>query len=214
MKVFIRTDEQWILYLCSAEGHKGHDTEPAAAERTERQRSKVSRQTVLQRIDDREDDMKMLQEEMEAINRAADKAVEDREEKSFTELIRVMEKRCSDVKQQVSRKVGSKSFRRIWSRRSLNWRGEALSWRISHTQRITTTFHTTTPHCQHLVSLHTHPASISVLWSSLRMWQQLCQRSEINYRTFWERHGQTSHWQWLEWMFYCHSQRTWPELTS
>ncbi|KAM9353730.1 tripartite motif-containing protein 16-like [Symphorus nematophorus] len=101
MKIFCRTDQQIICYLCSVEEHKGHDTVSAAAERTERQRElEVSRQNIQQRIQDREKDVKELQQEVEAINRSADKAVEDGE-KIFTELIRLMEKRRSDVKQQV-----------------------------------------------------------------------------------------------------------------
>ncbi|XP_051250458.1 tripartite motif-containing protein 16-like [Dicentrarchus labrax] len=101
MKIFCRTDQQCICYLCSVDEHKGHDTVSAAAERTERQRElEVSRQNIQQRIQDREKDVKELQREVEAINRSADKAVED-SEKIFTQLIRLMEKRSSDVKQQV-----------------------------------------------------------------------------------------------------------------
>ncbi|XP_028452628.1 tripartite motif-containing protein 16-like [Perca flavescens] len=101
MKMFCRTDQQCICYLCSVEEHKGHDTVSAAAERTERQKKlEGSRQTIQQRIQDREKDVKLLQQQAEAIDRAADKAVED-SEKIFTELIRLLEKRSSDVKQQV-----------------------------------------------------------------------------------------------------------------
>ncbi|XP_044075662.1 tripartite motif-containing protein 16-like [Siniperca chuatsi] len=101
MKMFCRTDQQCICYLCPVDEHKGHDTVSAAAERTERQRElEVSRQNIQQRIQDRQKDVKLLQQEVEAINRSADKAVED-SEKIFTELIRLMEKRSSDVKQQV-----------------------------------------------------------------------------------------------------------------
>ncbi|XP_039676269.1 tripartite motif-containing protein 16-like [Perca fluviatilis] len=101
MKLFCRTDQQCICSLCSVEEHKGHDTVSAAAERTERQKKlEGSRQTIQQRIQDREKDVKLLQQQAEAIDRAADKAVED-SEKIFTELIRLLEKRSSDVKQQV-----------------------------------------------------------------------------------------------------------------
>ncbi|XP_068582268.1 tripartite motif-containing protein 16-like [Cebidichthys violaceus] len=101
MKIFCRTDQQCICYLCSVEEHKGHDIVSAAAERTERQRElEVSRLNIQQRIQDREKDVKLLQQEVENINLSADKAVEDNE-KIFTELIRLMEKRSSDVKQKV-----------------------------------------------------------------------------------------------------------------
>ncbi|XP_060907450.1 tripartite motif-containing protein 16-like [Labrus mixtus] len=101
MKVFCRTDQQSICYLCLMDEHKGHDTVSAAAERSEKQRElKVSRQNIQQRIQDREKDVKLLQKEVEAINGSANKTVGN-SEKIFTELIRLMEKRCSDVKQQV-----------------------------------------------------------------------------------------------------------------
>uniref|UniRef100_A0A8D3D0H8 B box-type domain-containing protein n=1 Tax=Scophthalmus maximus TaxID=52904 RepID=A0A8D3D0H8_SCOMX len=101
MKMFCRTDQQCICYLCSVDEHKGHDTVSAAAEITERQRElELSRQQIQQRVQDREKDVKLLQQELEAVNGSADKAVED-SEKIFTELIRLVEKRSSDVKQQI-----------------------------------------------------------------------------------------------------------------
>ncbi|XP_073351058.1 tripartite motif-containing protein 16-like [Pagrus major] len=101
MKIFCRTDQQCICYLCSMDEHKGHDTVSAAAERTEKQRDlEVSRQNIQQRIQDREKDVKVLQQEVEDINRSADKAVDD-SEKIFSELIRLVQKRSSDVKQLV-----------------------------------------------------------------------------------------------------------------
>ncbi|XP_033993665.1 tripartite motif-containing protein 16-like isoform X2 [Trematomus bernacchii] len=101
MKLFCRTDQQCICSLCSVDKHKGHDTVSAAAERTERQRElEGSRQNIQQRIQDGEKEVKLLQQEVEAVNGSADKAVED-SEKMFTELIRLMEKRSSDVKQKV-----------------------------------------------------------------------------------------------------------------
>ncbi|XP_029931836.1 tripartite motif-containing protein 16-like [Myripristis murdjan] len=101
MKIFCRTDQQCICSLCAMDEHKGHDTVSAAAERTKRQEELgLSRQKFQQRIQDREKDVKVLQQEVEAISRSADKAVEDSEE-IFTELIRLVEKRRSDVKQQI-----------------------------------------------------------------------------------------------------------------
>ncbi|XP_012713252.3 tripartite motif-containing protein 16-like [Fundulus heteroclitus] len=101
MKIFCRTDKQCICYLCTMDEHKGHETVPAAAERAEKQKElQVRRQQIQQRIQDQEKDVKLLQQEVEAINVSADKAVED-SEKIFSEMIRLIQKRSSDVKQQI-----------------------------------------------------------------------------------------------------------------
>ncbi|KAM7374667.1 hypothetical protein PAMP_007313 [Pampus punctatissimus] len=101
MKIFCRTDQQCICYLCSMEEHRGHDTVSAAAERAERQTQLgFSQQKIQQRIQDREKDVKVLQQEVEAINLSADKAVND-SENIFKELISLIEKRRSEVKQQI-----------------------------------------------------------------------------------------------------------------
>ncbi|XP_047242121.1 tripartite motif-containing protein 16-like [Girardinichthys multiradiatus] len=101
MKIFCRTDQQCICYLCLMDEHKGHETVPAAAEMTEKQKKlQVSQQQIQQRIQDQEKDLKLFQQEVEAINVSADKAVED-SEKIFTELIHLIQKRSSDVKQQI-----------------------------------------------------------------------------------------------------------------
>ncbi|KAM8743749.1 tripartite motif-containing protein 16-like [Acanthopagrus schlegelii] len=98
MKMFCRTDQQYICYLCSVEEHKGHDTVSAAGKR--QRELGESRRKIQQRIQDREKDVKLLQQEVEAINGSADKSVEHNE-KIFAQLFGVMEKRNSDVKQQV-----------------------------------------------------------------------------------------------------------------
>ncbi|XP_070706765.1 E3 ubiquitin/ISG15 ligase TRIM25-like [Pempheris klunzingeri] len=101
MKIFCRTDQRCICYLCSMDEHKDHSTVLASAERTERQRDLgVSRQNIQQRIQDIEKDVKVLQQEVESINRSADKAV-THSEKIFTQLIRLIKNRSSDVKQQI-----------------------------------------------------------------------------------------------------------------
>ncbi|XP_036939181.1 tripartite motif-containing protein 16-like [Acanthopagrus latus] len=104
MKKFCRTDQQCISDLCSVDEHKGHDTVSAAAERTERQRElEGSRHNIQQRIQDREEDVKLLQQEVEAINGSADKAVEH-SEKIVNEMIRLMQKKCADVKKRIKSK--------------------------------------------------------------------------------------------------------------
>ncbi|XP_027879848.1 tripartite motif-containing protein 16-like [Xiphophorus couchianus] len=101
MKMFCRTDQKCVCLICLMEEHKGHDTVSAATERTERQRELEERRgNIQQRIQDREEDVKLLQQEVEAISRSADKTVED-SEKIFTQLIRLLQKRSSEVKQQI-----------------------------------------------------------------------------------------------------------------
>ncbi|XP_075338778.1 tripartite motif-containing protein 16-like [Odontesthes bonariensis] len=101
MKMFCRTDQKCICYLCSVDEHKGHDTVSAAAERTERQRElEGSRQQIQQRIQDAEKDVKLLQQQLEAIHQSANKT-EEHSQKIFSQLIRLLQKRSSDVKQQI-----------------------------------------------------------------------------------------------------------------
>ncbi|XP_069031550.1 tripartite motif-containing protein 16-like [Embiotoca jacksoni] len=101
MKMFCRTDRQIICYLCSVDEHKDHDTVSAAAERTERQRElEGSRGNVQQKIQDRQKDVKLLQQEVEDINQSAEKTLEGNE-KLFTQLMSLLQERSRDVKQEV-----------------------------------------------------------------------------------------------------------------
>nr|XP_040054463.1 E3 ubiquitin/ISG15 ligase TRIM25-like [Gasterosteus aculeatus aculeatus] len=85
LKIFCRTDQQCVCILCSMDEHKGHDTVSAAAEMAERQKELgETRQRIQQRIQRGERDKKVLQQEVEAINRCADEAVRD-SEKIFTD---------------------------------------------------------------------------------------------------------------------------------
>ncbi|KAM9718979.1 tripartite motif-containing protein 16-like [Menidia menidia] len=100
-KLFCRTDQKSICVVCAMDEHKGHHTVSAAAERTERQRELEGRRKQIQQgIQDTQKDVKVLQQEVEAIDQSADKTVKD-SEKTFTELIRLIQKRRSDVEQQV-----------------------------------------------------------------------------------------------------------------
>ncbi|XP_017267911.1 E3 ubiquitin/ISG15 ligase TRIM25-like [Kryptolebias marmoratus] len=101
MKMFCRTDQQIICYVCTVDEHKGHNIVSAALERSEKQKElQVKQENIQQRIQDREKDVKLLQQELEAINVSADKTVED-SEKIFTQLIQLIQKRSSEVKQQI-----------------------------------------------------------------------------------------------------------------
>ncbi|XP_029976331.1 tripartite motif-containing protein 16-like [Salarias fasciatus] len=81
--------------------HRGHETVPAATERSQKQKElEGSRQNIQQRIQEREKDVKLLQQQMEAINVSTDEAVEHSEER-FTQMIRLIQKRTLEVKRQL-----------------------------------------------------------------------------------------------------------------
>uniref|UniRef100_A0A674B3N0 Tripartite motif-containing protein 16-like n=1 Tax=Salmo trutta TaxID=8032 RepID=A0A674B3N0_SALTR len=99
LEVYCRTDQQCICLLCVKDEHKGHDTVSAAAERTEKQRQLgMSQQKVQQRFQEREKELKELQQAVESFKRSAQAAVEDSDQ-IFTELIRSIERRSSEVKE-------------------------------------------------------------------------------------------------------------------
>uniref|UniRef100_A0A4W5PGD9 Uncharacterized protein n=1 Tax=Hucho hucho TaxID=62062 RepID=A0A4W5PGD9_9TELE len=97
LEVYCRTDQQCICYLCTMDEHKGHDTVSAAAERTEKQLG-MSQQKVQQRFQEREKELKELQQAVESLKHSAQSAVEDSDQ-IFTELIRSIERRRSEVKE-------------------------------------------------------------------------------------------------------------------
>ncbi|XP_072231113.1 tripartite motif-containing protein 16-like [Leuresthes tenuis] len=101
MKIFCRNDQRAICYLCSMDDHKGHDTVLIVTERAKQQGELgVTRQKIQKRLRDRETDVKVLQQEVEAINFSADKAVSE-SKKLFKDLISLIEKRSYEMKQKI-----------------------------------------------------------------------------------------------------------------
>ncbi|KAA0704912.1 E3 ubiquitin/ISG15 ligase TRIM25 [Triplophysa tibetana] len=95
LEIYCRTDQECICYPCLMDDHKNHDTVTALDERTEKQSVLGETQRNLkQRIQERE---KKLQELKGTVN-SYKTAVED-SERIFTELIRSIERRCSEVTQ-------------------------------------------------------------------------------------------------------------------
>ncbi|XP_058473496.1 tripartite motif-containing protein 16-like [Solea solea] len=133
MKIFCRTDQQCICYLCSMDEHKGHDTVSVAAEMREKQRELAARrEKIKQKIQSREESVKGLQQEEEDINCFADEAVKDSK--------RIL----SDVKQQIRSRQKSDTTRvhkqqeklqeEIAELRSRNAELEFLTHTEDHTQ--------------------------------------------------------------------------------
>nr|XP_043897722.1 tripartite motif-containing protein 16-like [Solea senegalensis] len=101
MKMFCRTDQQCICYLCPVHEHEDHDTVSAAVERKQKQRElDLSLDEIQQTVQDIDRDVKVLQQQRKTLSLSADKAVEDTD-KTFTEMMRLLQKRSSDVKQQI-----------------------------------------------------------------------------------------------------------------
>ncbi|XP_061096515.1 tripartite motif-containing protein 16-like [Conger conger] len=99
LKIYCRTDQQCICYLCTMDEHRGHDTVSAAAERTEKQKQLGATQSKFQqRIQEREKELQDLRQAVQSHKRSAQAAVED-SERIFTEMIRSIERRCSEVKE-------------------------------------------------------------------------------------------------------------------
>ncbi|XP_015230878.1 PREDICTED: tripartite motif-containing protein 16-like [Cyprinodon variegatus] len=101
MKMFCRTDQQSICYVCTVDEHKDHDIVSGAAERMEKQRElEVRREDIQLMIQDREEDMVLLQQEVDYINASAEKA-DSESEKILFEMICLIQQRSSELKQQI-----------------------------------------------------------------------------------------------------------------
>ncbi|KAJ8245166.1 hypothetical protein GJAV_G00274380 [Gymnothorax javanicus] len=102
LEIFCRTDQQCICYLCTMDEHRGHDTASTEAERTEKQKQLGATQSKFQqRIQEKEKELQDLRQAVQSLKLSAQAAVED-SERIFTELIRSIERRRSEVKELIS----------------------------------------------------------------------------------------------------------------
>ncbi|XP_063062555.1 tripartite motif-containing protein 16-like protein [Engraulis encrasicolus] len=97
LEVFCRTDQTCICVLCVMDEHKGHDTVSIAAERTEKQKELGRTQRKFHDvIKEKETHLQDLRKAVKTLQSSADAAVEN-SERVFTEMIRSIEKRRSEV---------------------------------------------------------------------------------------------------------------------
>ncbi|KAM8882059.1 tripartite motif-containing protein 16-like [Synchiropus picturatus] len=100
-EIFCRTDQQVICHLCAVDQHKDHHIVSAAAERREREKEvDQSRGRIQQSIQEREEELKLLQQQQKTIKDSADKAVKDSQE-SLQQMIQNLQIRMADVEQQI-----------------------------------------------------------------------------------------------------------------
>nr|XP_029527733.1 tripartite motif-containing protein 29-like [Oncorhynchus nerka] len=99
LEIYCHSDQHCICLLCLMDEHKGHETVSAASERTEKQKLLDLKQTTYQQmIQERERELRDIQLGVFHITPFTDEAVEN-SERIFTEMIRSIERRCSEVKE-------------------------------------------------------------------------------------------------------------------
>ncbi|XP_031426978.1 tripartite motif-containing protein 16-like [Clupea harengus] len=99
LEIFCRTDLSCVCLLCLVYEHKGHDTVSASAGRREKQTHLGKTQSkIQQRIQEREKELQDLRKAVETLKSSAQTAVDD-SERIFTEMIRSIERRRSEVKE-------------------------------------------------------------------------------------------------------------------
>ncbi|XP_073687034.1 E3 ubiquitin/ISG15 ligase TRIM25-like [Garra rufa] len=97
LKLYCRTDQRCICYLCMMEEHKNHETVTAEAERTDKQSIlKETQMKYRKRIQEREKELEELRKTVDSYKCSAQTAVED-SERIFTELIRSIERSRSEL---------------------------------------------------------------------------------------------------------------------
>ncbi|XP_056335725.1 E3 ubiquitin/ISG15 ligase TRIM25-like [Danio aesculapii] len=96
LEMYCRTDQRCICILCLMNEHKTHETVLPAEERAEKQ--KHFKETLQQRVEEKEKECEELRAAVESHKRSAQTAVEDTE-RIFTELIRSIERTHCEVTQ-------------------------------------------------------------------------------------------------------------------
>ncbi|XP_073687335.1 tripartite motif-containing protein 16-like [Garra rufa] len=140
LKLYCRTDQRCICYLCMMEEHKNHETVTAEAERTDKQSIlKETQMKYRKRIQERQKELEELRKTVDSYKRSAQTAVEDTE-RIFTELIRSIERSRSElirlIRDQEKRAVSRAEGRLERLEQEINdlRRRDAELEQLSHTQ--------------------------------------------------------------------------------
>uniref|UniRef100_A0AAR2J5W2 Tripartite motif-containing protein 16-like n=1 Tax=Pygocentrus nattereri TaxID=42514 RepID=A0AAR2J5W2_PYGNA len=97
IEIYCRTDQKMVCYLCTMDEHMGHSTVAASAERKEKQNElKEMQRRSQQRLQEKEKKLQEVKQAVKTLKSSAQAAVED-SERIFTELIRSIEKKRSEV---------------------------------------------------------------------------------------------------------------------
>ncbi|XP_063049669.1 E3 ubiquitin-protein ligase TRIM47-like [Engraulis encrasicolus] len=97
IEIFCRTDQSCTCYLCTMDNHKDHDMITAAAEWSHKKEGLGQSQRRCQQIIQlKEKELQELRKAVETLNSGAQTAVEG-SERMFTEMLRSIERRCSEV---------------------------------------------------------------------------------------------------------------------
>ncbi|XP_060739688.1 tripartite motif-containing protein 16-like [Tachysurus vachellii] len=101
LKIFCRSDQSFICYLCMTDEHKSHDTVSVKAYRTEKENELQEEQLKFQqRLQEKQKKVQELKQAVNTIKLSTQTAVEDNE-RIFTEMISFMEIKRSEVTEMI-----------------------------------------------------------------------------------------------------------------